>query len=139
MFYENHENMIYCMEGYNLPEIEYIEHIIPMENESGTLFNDVAVSATELHRDLRKTEKQRIEKAIELVNNSDEQWILWTLKNAEADALKKVIKNSENVQGSDKPEKKAKNLNGFAQKEFQNLITKTSLRSEEIGRASCRE
>lgn len=137
MSLDNPETMGYCMDGYNLPEIEYIEHIIPMENESGTLFNDVAVSATELHRDLRKTEKQRIEKAIELVNNSDEQWILWTLKNAEADALKKVIKNSENVQGSDKPEKKAKNLNGFAQKEFQNLITKTSLASFGLNYQNC--
>src|SRR5690606_23493427 len=97
-------------DGYDLPEIEYIEHIIPVENNTETLFGDVAVSATELHKDLKRSLKQRINKTIELVNNSDEQWIIWTLKNDEADQLSKVIIDSINVQGSDKPEIKAKNL-----------------------------
>lgn len=134
---DNPETMGYYMNGYNLPEIEYIEHIIPMENESGTLFNDVAVSATELHQDLRKTEKKRIEKAMELVNNSNEQWILWTLRNSEAEALKKLINDSVNVQGSDTPEFKAENLNGFAKKKFRNLITKTSIASFGMNYQNC--
>src|SRR5690625_5061771 len=134
---DNPKTMGYEMDGFILPEIKYIEHIIPMKNESGLLFNDVSVSATDLHHDLRKTEKKRIEKVSQLVNNSDEQWIIWTLKNDEAKQLKKVIQNSENVQGSDNPQKKAEKLNGFSQGEFQNLITKTSLASFGLNYQNC--
>jgi DNA modification methylase len=125
------------VDGYNLPEIEFIEHIIPVENNTNTLFGDVAVSATDLHKDLKRSYELRIEKTKELVNGSDEQWIIWTLKNDEATELNKVIKNSINVQGSDKPELKAKNLNGFAKKEFQNLITKTSIASFGMNYQQC--
>src|SRR5690606_20607016 len=124
-------------DGYDLPEIEYIEHIIPVENNTETLFGDVAVSATELHKDLKRSLKQRINKTIELVNNSDEQWIIWTLKNDEADQLSKVIIDSINVQGSDKPEIKAKNLNGFAKKEYKTLISKTSIASFGMNYQQC--
>jgi DNA modification methylase len=123
--------------GYDLPEIEFIEHIIDVENTSENLFGDVAVSATDLHRDLKRSIDARINKAVELVNNSDEQWILWTLGNEEANQLNKVINNSINVQGSDTPEYKAKHLNGFAKNQFQNLITKTSIASFGMNYQNC--
>jgi DNA modification methylase len=123
--------------GYDLPEIEFIEHIIPVENNTETLFGDVAVSATDLHKDLKRSFDLRINKTKELVNNSDEQWLIWTLKNDEADILSKEIKNSVNVQGSDSPEYKAKYLNGFAKNEFQNLITKTSIASFGMNYQNC--
>jgi len=127
----------FCHNGYDLPEIEFIEHIIPVENNTQTLFGEVAVSATELHKDLKRSFDLRIEKAKELVNDSTEQWILWTLGNEEAAELKKVIDNSVNVQGSDSPEFKAKHLNGFAKKQFQNLITKTSIASFGMNYQQC--
>jgi superfamily II DNA or RNA helicase len=123
--------------GYDLPEIEFIEHIIPVENNTDTLFGDVAVSATDLHKDLKRSFDLRIEKTKELVNNSNEQWLIWTLKNDEADTLSKQIKNSVNVQGSDSADYKAKNLNGFAKNEFQNLITKTSIASFGMNYQNC--
>lgn len=124
-------------DGYNLPEIEYVEHIIKVENNSGNLFGDVAVSATDLHKDLKRSFDQRIKKTIDLVNNSNEQWIVWTLKNDEATALNKVLNNSVNVQGSDKPDVKAKNLNGFAKNDFKTLITKTSIASFGMNYQNC--
>lgn len=123
--------------GYDLPEIEYIEHIIPVENNTQTLFGDVAVSATDLHKDLKRSFDKRINKTIEIVNNSDEQFIIWTLKNDEANELNKVINDSVNVQGSDSPEYKAKNLNGFAKEKFRNLITKTSIASFGMNYQQC--
>ena len=131
------ETLGFCDKGYDLPEIEYIEHIIPVENTSGNLFNDVAVSATELHKDLKRSFDKRIQKTIDLVNSSDDQWLIWTLKNDEADALSKEIKNSFNVQGSNKPEYKSEKLNGFANGDFQNLITKTSIASFGMNFQNC--
>lgn len=122
---------------YELPEIEYIEHIISVENNTQTLFGDIAVSATDLHKDLKRSFESRIKKTKELVNNSNEQWIVWTLKNDEANELYKVLDNSVNVQGSDTSEYKAKNLNGFANKEFKTLITKTSIASFGMNYQQC--
>ena len=134
---DNPKSLGFNGDGYNLPEIEYIEHIIPVENNTNTLFGDVAVSATDLHKDLKRSFNKRIEKTIDLVNNSDEQFIIWTLKNDEANELKKVINDSINVQGSDKPEFKSKHLNGFADKEFKALITKTSIASFGMNYQNC--
>lgn len=115
------------MDGYDLPEIEYIEHIIPVENNSDSLFGDMAVSATDINRDLRRSLKARVEKACELVNSNDEQWIVWGLQNAETDLLAKKIKGAVNVQGKDTPEYKAEKLLGFAHNDFRVLVTKTSI------------
>lgn len=131
------DSLGFCHEGYDLPEIEFIEHIIPVENNTQSLFGDVAVSATDLHKDLKRSFDLRIEKTKELVNNSDEQWIVWTLKNDEAESLKKELNDSVNVQGSDSPEFKAKHLNGFAKKEFKTLITKTSIASFGMNYQQC--
>lgn len=127
----------YNNKNYNLPEIEYIEHIIPVKNNTQTLFGDVAVSATDLHKDLKRSFDKRINKTIELVNSNNEQWIVWTLKNDEANELNKVLDNSINVQGSDKPEYKAEHLNGFAKNNFKTLITKTSIASFGMNYQNC--
>jgi len=136
---DNPSSLGFCSEGYNLPEIEYIEHIIKVENLSENLFGDVAVSATDLHKDLNRSFDARIEKTLELVNANENQKIIWGLKNAETDILAKLIPNSVNVQGSDSPEYKAKHLNGFANNEFQTLITKTSIASFGMNYQQCNE
>lgn len=125
--------------GYDLPEIEYIEHIIPTENNTQSLFGDVAVSATDLHKDLNRSFDGRLKKAIELVNSNDEQWIVWGLKNNETDYIAKQLDNAINVQGSDSPEYKAKHLNGFAKNEFKTLVTKTSIASFGMNYQQCHQ
>lgn len=123
--------------GYDLPEIEYIEHIIPVDNNTNTLFADVAVSATDLHRDLKRSFDARIKKTADLINSSKDSWIVWTLRNNEASQLAKVLDDSVNVQGSDSLEVKAKRLNGFAENEYKVLITKTSIASFGMNYQNC--
>lgn len=134
---DNPKTLGYDMKGYDLPEIEYIEHIIPVDNNSGTLFGDVAVSATDLNKDLRRSMSERIDKAIDLVNSNDEQWIVWGLQNAETDAIGKMVTDGFNVQGSDKPDYKADKLLGFANNEFRTLVTKTSIASFGMNYQNC--
>ena len=127
----------FCDDGYVLPEIEYIEHIIKVENLSENLFGDVAVSATDLHKDLNRSFDARLEKAIEIVNSLDKQCIVWGLKNNETDLISKRLDNCVNVQGSDSPEYKAKHLNGFANNKFKTLVTKTSIASFGMNYQQC--
>ena len=127
----------FCSDGYNLPEIEYVEHIIKVENLSENLFGDVAVSATDLHKDLNRSFNARLEKAIEIVEGLNKQCIVWGLKNSETDLISKKLTNAINVQGSDSPEYKAKHLNGFANNEFKTLVTKTSIASFGMNYQQC--
>lgn len=133
---DNPSTLGFDSEGYFLPEVEYIEHLIPVINNTSTLFADVAVSATELHKDLKLTFDYRIQKTIELVNSNNDQWIVWSLSNKETDNICKKI-DGINVQGSDSPEYKAKFLNGFANNEFRVLITKTSIASFGMNYQNC--
>lgn len=135
---DNPKTLGFHVEGYELPEIEYIEHVIPVENNTDTLFSSVAVSATDLHKDLNRSFDARILKAIELVNSNDDQWIVWGLKNNETDTISKLL-NAVNVQGSDKPEYKAEKLNGFARSEFKTLVTKTSIASFGMNYQQCNQ
>mgnify|MGYP003631207814 FL=1 len=134
---DNPNTLGFNSDGYNLPEIEYIEHIIPVENNTNTLFGDVAVSATDLHKDLKRSFESRINETIDLIKKENSQTIIWTLKNDEATQLNKVIPDSINVQGSDKSEVKANNLNGFGDSKFTNLITKTSIASFGMNYQQC--
>jgi DNA modification methylase len=136
---DNPNTLGFCHAGYTLPEIEYIEHIIPVENNTNNLFGDVAVSATDLHKDLSRSFDLRIEKTKELVNNSKGQVIVWGLKNNETDVVAKLLEDAVNVQGSDSPDFKAKHLNGFAKNQFKTLVTKTSIASFGMNYQNCNE
>lgn len=127
------------VEGYDLPEIEYIEHVIEINDMAGGFFNEASINATDLHKDLNRSFDARIKKTIELVNSNDDQWIVWGLKNVETDTIQKLLPDSVNVQGSDSPEYKAKNLNGFAHKEFKTLISKTSIASFGMNYQQCHQ
>jgi DNA modification methylase len=134
---DNPSTFGFTEQGYDLPEVHFIEHFIDVNDTGLNLFGEGIVSATDLHRDLKKTFKQRIEKVSELVNNSDDQWIIWGLQNFETTELSKAITDSVNVQGSDKAETKAKHLNGFADNDFKVLITKAKIASFGMNYQNC--
>ena len=123
--------------GYDLPGITYHEVNIPVENNTGTLFSDTAVSATQIHKDLKRSMIDRINKVADMINKSDENWIVWTLSNEESVLLNNAINDSINVHGSLKPEVKAKHLDGFGRNEYKCLITKTSIASFGLNYQNC--
>jgi len=134
---DNPKTLGFDMSGYELPDINYIEHIIETNKDDGLLFREGIVSATDLHADLRLTLDNRIKRVCDIVNNQDEQFIIWGLQNRETDMLKKVINDSKNVQGSDNPQKKADDLIGFAHEDYKTLITKTSIASFGMNYQQC--
>lgn len=123
--------------GYDLPGVNFIEHFVDVDHDGLNLFGEAAVSATDLHRDLKKTLDVRVETVANLVNNSNDQWIVWGLQNKETELLSKVIKDSINVQGSDSPQFKAEKLLGFANNEFKCLVTKTKIASFGMNYQNC--
>lgn len=116
------------MPGYHLPSLNLIERKIKTPSrDNGQLFNDVAVSATNFNSELRLTKLERIEQVVDIVNNSDETFIIWVKHNDEAEELSKLIPDSVNVQGSDTPEFKSSQLLNFANGKYRVLISKIKI------------
>ena len=114
--------------GYDLKEVNYIEQLIDVKSDKTDLFGEAIVSATDLHKELRASVNERIERVLQIIESKpNDQFLIWTLSNNEADLLQKKIKGSVNVKGSDSPETKAKNLNAFGSGDIKYLITKTSI------------
>jgi hypothetical protein len=127
---DNPSTLGFNEKDYNLPEINFIEHLVNVESDGLDLFGESIVSATELHRDLKKSQKERIKTALNIYNNKpNDQWIFWVLGNEEAKELQKTIPNSVNVHGGLTAQQKADYLLGFANGTVKNLITKTSIAS----------
>ena len=110
---------------YVLPEPKYIEHVVKSDYKGDDLFGKPAMTLQERRQAQRASIEQRCAALAELVNSQpDEPWLIWCHLNDEAEILQKMIPGSVNVQGSDSPESKAKNLLGFSHGEFKVLISK---------------
>lgn len=125
-------------EGYELPELKVIEDYIetPKRN-NGMLFNDVAVSATGYHNELRETINERMKRVSEIVNSSSDSWIVWIGHDEEGDLLQKMIPGAVEVKGSDNKQKKKDNLLGFGKGEFRVLITKLKIAQFGLNYQNC--
>jgi DNA modification methylase len=127
------------MQGYHLPSLNLIEREIKTnKRNNGQLFNDAIISATNFNSELRLTKIERLSEAAEIVNNSDENFIIWVKQNEEGAELKKLIPDAVEVKGSDSPEYKEKMLLGFANNEFRVLITKTKIAQFGLNYQNCR-
>jgi hypothetical protein len=115
-------------DGYDLPELHFIEkQIVTETRDNGQLFNSVAVSATNFNEELRITKHERIQTVAEIVNASDEPFIIWVKQNEEAEAVKALVPDAVEVRGNESPEAKEKKLLGFAAGDFRVLLTKTKI------------
>ena len=115
-------------DGYDLPPLNYIEKQIETpKRDNGTLFNDVAVSATDFNGELRLTKIERMSEVVDIVNNSDETFIVWIKHNEEGDYLKRLIPDAVEVSGADSVEYKEKTLLEFAEGKHRVLISKSKI------------
>ena len=64
----------------------------------------------------------RVNAVSDLVNNSDDTWMVWCHLNDESEMLGKAISNSVTVQGSDSIDHKENSMNGFSHGSINRLI-----------------
>lgn len=124
--------------GYDLPCLNYIEHQVKTEGrENGRLFSEGIVNATNFNQELRLTKIDRLDKAIEIVNESTENFIIWVKQNEESDYLLKRIPDALEVRGDMPRETKEERLLGFAQNKFRVLITKSKIAQFGLNYQNC--
>ena len=127
--------------GFDLPALKIEQVQIKTDVPTGMLFGGMAVNATDFNRSLRESETERIKEVIRLVSQipKDEQIIIWTKQNQEAVNVLKSLYDYDcrNVQGSDSPDRKEKDLIDFAHKKYKILITKTKIASFGMNFQNC--
>jgi DNA modification methylase len=118
-------------DGYILPALNLETITVDVDETapegSDELFKHATLSATTMHRELRETAEHRADAVAEMVNNSDETWIVWCNTNVEADALVSRIPDAVEVRGSDRPDQKESRLRSFSEGKSRVLISKPSI------------
>lgn len=115
--------------GYNLPPLRTHTHLseAPLDKPEGMLFDLPQVSATGLHKSARKTAEERCQKLSDMVNESDEPWIVWCESNNESEMLTKLIPDAVEVKGSDTLAKKEENLLAFTDQKARVIVSKAKI------------
>lgn len=119
---ESPHDLGYEIEGYDLPELRI--HEIIADGDAPIVEN---MTLTERRQARKDTLNERCQAAADLVNNSDEQWLVWCDLNAESETLHKMIESSVEVKGSDKNSDKAERMLGFSESKYRSIVTKPSI------------
>ena len=126
--------------GYDLPTLHMTDITVEVDQSEDTgddLFRIATLSATTMHKEMRLTAPARCDAVAEMVNNSDETWIVWCNTNLEADELKARIPDAVEVRGSDKPQVKRKRLADFMSGDARVIITKPSIAGYGLNMQHC--
>jgi DNA modification methylase/superfamily II DNA or RNA helicase len=127
--------------GYDLPPLKMETILVDADESVNTgedMFRIATLSATTMHSEMRMTSPQRADAVANLVNNSDEHWLVWCNTNDEADALSARIPDAVDVRGSDSAEKKTRALNDFAEGRIRVLLSKPSIAGFGMNFQHCR-
>lgn len=122
----------YSDEGFILPPLEIVEHIVKVDNRrafnDGRLFVDATVSATQMWAEKRETQIDRVRAAVDLLaTDTQSPWIVWCDTNSEADILKGCLPEAVEVRGSDSVDAKRRKLEAFTDGEARIIITKPDI------------
>ena len=114
-------------EKYKTPgTIEY-EHIVPSKANDGLLFSVNAETLNERRQSRRDSLNERCQLMADIVNKSNDIWVVWCDLNIENDLLKKLINDSVAVKGADTDKHKIKAVQDFKQNKIKCLICKPSM------------
>lgn len=114
--------------GFLLPDLNIYPVFLPVTYKpEGKLFFDSLKGIQERGKVRRETILPKLAKALELVNNNHEQWIIWCGLNDESTQIANLIDGAVEIKGSDEPEYKAKMIESFQDGQFRVLVTKPKI------------
>src|SRR5699024_543527 len=122
---------------FDLPPLNMKEVVINGK-ATDTLFPEIAQTLSERRKARRESLEKRVNKAAELVNKTDEQFLIWCDLNDESYLLAKNIDGAVEVKGSDKVEHKEKSMLDFADGKLKRLVSKPSIAGVGMNFQSCR-
>lgn len=115
----NPKDLDYEVDGYDLPELK-INEIVVGGNEPVV----EKLTLTQRRQVRKESLNERCRAAADLVNNSDENWLVWCNLNDESKLLHELINESVEVKGSDKAKHKTESSISFASGDIKCLVSK---------------
>jgi hypothetical protein len=124
--------------GFNLPKLNYIEHIIPFNGKNTGLFVEAVTTMSERRQVRKESVIERCQYASNIVNQyPDRQWLVWCDLNHEGSELSKRIENSVEIKGSDSDEHKENSMLAFSDGHISRLITKPQIAGHGMNWQNC--
>lgn len=123
---------------YTLPPFEIYQHTVGSSVTDGELFARIATTLTERRKAKRETLQSRVDAIAKVVNESDEQWLVWCHLNDEQSALCNAIPDAVSVSGSDSIDVKESRMMDFTQGKCRVLVTKPSIAGFGMNWQHCR-
>lgn len=117
----------YSNDGFILPKLNLIEHIVESKRPDDFLVAKVAETLSERREARRDSMSERVSVADKLTRTNASRWLVWCDLNAESSALHKAIQGSVEVVGADKPEFKAQTAMDFIDGNIRVLVSKASI------------
>lgn len=119
---DNPRSLGYELGGFDLPKLNI--HQIIVDGDEVVVEKQTITQRRQARKD---SLEERCRVASELVNNSDEQWLVWCDLNAESSMLHKMIDGSYEVKGSDKPKYKGDTMLEFSKGDMKCLVSKPKI------------
>jgi DNA modification methylase len=118
----------YDDDGYKLPALNIKPIFVDVDYKpDDQLFFTGLKGIQDRYNVRRATLADRVAVAKQLINGSQEQWLVWCGLNPEGDAFEAALPDSIQVKGSDDPDEKAKRIEGFQDGQSRILVTKPKI------------
>lgn len=135
LFITKPSDLGYSDDGYDLPPLEIRYHEIGVDHLSAgadkwgqiKLFRDATVSLTDAAKEKRGSINGRVKKMVEIVNSTDEHFILWHDLEAERLAIKKALPEVVDIYGSQDYELREQRVIDFSEGRTRLFATKKEL------------
>jgi len=113
---------------FELPSLSIIDEVVETEwRRPGELFPGKLHGITDRAAVRKSSVADRVARAAEIANGTDEQVLVWCGLNAESDQVVKLIDGAVQISGADKIETKIDRLEGFASGRYRVLVTKPKI------------
>ncbi len=127
----------YSDEGYELPPLTITDHVVEGGDPGGMLFPELGLKGIQGRQKARRASvPDRVACAADLAVG-DEQWILWTGLNEEADSLADIVDGAVNVQGKDSYDTKRRAILGFVNGDIRVLVSKVRIAGFGLNLQNC--
>lgn len=129
----------YSDEGFILPPLHFHDHCVQVDSPSnGYLFAVEAHTLQERQQARRDSIADRVAKCAELVNGSDEQWLVWCNLNDESAQLAQAIPDAVEICGGDSDDHKERAIIDFLEGRKRVLVTKPKIAGMGLNLQQCR-
>lgn len=123
----NPSDLGYSNDGFILPDLNIIEHVVASPPTDGYLVPMRAETLSERRTARKQSMDFRVDKAKQIVMSDSDQWLVWCDYNVESSALHSKITDSTEVVGSDSPSFKAESAIRFANGDIRVIVSKPSI------------